>query len=275
MCEIKLSELINIQTPSEYKFHAARQNGVGEHPLDVFVRNKDEWFGWNTWRNPKNEFTRKYIFSLIDFYPEVDTWLFGGIYEVLERNNTPNTHGYKIKELTEYSHFVGRLKIKSEKPSRGRAFYLEHHFDKMIVSEILKKTYTGELFPGYENINHDFNKLIPIFKNENQDWKGALLNVKGIYAIFDKSNGKKYVGSAYGADGIWSRWSCYIGTGHGWNDELTKLIKQNGFEYAINNFKITLLEYRPMKSDDKTIILREGYWKEVLLSRGEFGYNKN
>jgi hypothetical protein len=35
------------------------------------------------------------------------------------------------------------------------------------------------------------------------------------------------------------------------------------------------LEYRAMKTDDKTIFERESYWKEVLLTRGNFGYNKN
>ena len=89
------------------------------------------------------------------------------------------------------------------------------------------------------------------------------------------SDGKKYVGSAYGEHGIWSRWSCYIGTGHGWNDELTQLISVQGYDYAKSNFKISLLEYRPMKTDDKIIIEREGFWKNVLLSRTSFGYNKN
>ena len=79
---------------------------------------------------------------------------------------------YKIKELEEYSAYVGRLKIKLEKPARGRAFYLESQIDKMEVSEILKKPYSGEVSPDYENINHDFNLLLPIFKNENADWKG-------------------------------------------------------------------------------------------------------
>lgn len=274
MTEIPITKIIKIDDPTKFKFHAARWNGV-DQPLDVYVRNKEEWFGWNTWYNTKNEFSRQYIFSLIDFYPETDMWLFGGIYEVLKRNNIPNSDSYEIEELSEYSAYIGRLKVNLEKPSRGRAFYLEHHISNMKVAEILKQPYSGAIFPGYENINHDFDILIPVFENEKLDWKAALENVKGVYVIIDKSNGKKYVGSAYGDSGIWSRWSCYIGTGHGWNDELTKVINQEGFDYAKNNFRISLLEYRSMKVDDQVIIERESYWKEALLSRGEFGYNKN
>ena len=83
-----------------------------------------------------------------------------------------------------------------------------------------------------------------------------------------------YVGSAYGEAGIWSRWCCYIGTGHGWNDELTKLIKQFGIDYARENFQLSVLEHMPMRTDDSKIINREKHWKQVLRTR-EFGYNKN
>lgn len=274
MKKIPINAILKIQNPTEYKFHCARWNGKYQ-PLDVFVENENGWFKWNTWRGSKDEFTRKYIFSLIDFYPENNTWLFGGIYEVTDRANKPNSHSYKIKEIEEYKNLVGRLKVHLPKPSRGRSFYLENYIDDMSIHEILKETYSGEQFPGYENIDHDFSHLIPIFKNQKSDWKTALSNIKGVYVIFDMNNGKKYVGSAYGEHGIWSRWSCYIGTGHGWNDELTQLISVQGYDYAKSNFKISLLEYRPMKTDDKIIIEREGFWKNVLLSRTSFGYNKN
>ena len=195
MTEIPISQIIKIDEPRKFKFHAARWNGDSQ-PLDVYVRDKKEWLLWNTWRSSKDEFSRQYIFSLIDFYPENDMWLFGGIYEVVKRNESPNSHSYEINELIEYSAYVGRLKVKLEKPSRGRAFYLEHHIDKMKVAEVLKQPYSGAVFPGYENINHDFSVLAPIFKNEKPDWKSALKNIKGVYVIMDKSNGKKYVGSA-------------------------------------------------------------------------------
>ncbi len=274
MVEIPISKIIQVDEPSKFKFHAARWNGY-DQPLDVYVRNKKEWFEWNAWRNNKNEFSREYIFSLIDFYPEKDTWLFGGIYKVLKRNNVPMAHSYEIEGLTEYSPYIGRLKVKLKKPPRGRAFYLENYLNKMKVSEILKQPYSGALFPGYENINHDFNILAPIFENQKSDWKAALENVKGVYVIMDKNTGKAYVGSAYGESGIWSRWSCYIDTGHGGNEELIKVIKKESLDYSRNNFRLSLLEYRSMKVDDKIIQDRERYWKEVFISRGQFGYNKN
>ena len=274
MAAIPVTDIIRIDAPKRFKLHAARWNKI-DQPLDVFVRDRVEWFGWNTWRNDKDEFSREFIFSLMDFYPESDMWLFGGIYKVLKRNPVVRNHSCEIEELPEYSAYLGRLKIRLKKPSRGRAFYLENYLGQMTVSEILKEPYSGESFPGYENINHDFRTLAPIFKNENRDWKAALANVKGVYVITDKSNGKRYVGSAYGDTGIWSRWSCYIGTGHGWNDELTKLIKDKGFNHALGSFKLALLEYRPMKVEDKIIIEREGYWKDVFFSRGKYGYNRN
>jgi len=275
MNDIPVTNIIAVDNPQEYKFHAARL-AEGVQPLDAYVQNKDEWLNWNRWRGTKNEFNRKYIFSLMDFYHESDMWLFGGIYEVLSSSEKPNDRSYEIAELKQYACYTGRLKISLPRPSRGRAFYLENHLDKMQVAEILKQPYSGEVFPGYENINHAFSMLVPIFKNQNPDWKAALENVKGVYVITDISNSKRYVGAAYGSDGIWSRWDCYMGTGHGWNDELTKIIAQQGIEYATSNFSLSLLEYRSMKTDDHVIIEREAFWKELLLSRrGAFGYNKN
>jgi hypothetical protein len=74
---------------------------------------------------------------------------------------------------------------------------------------------------------------------------------------------------------LWQRWGCYIDTGgHGGNDELTELIDKRGIEYARKNFRLSLLEHRPARTDDDVIIERETYWKKALLSR-EFGYNRN
>ena len=269
--KIKISDLLELGELKNYKLHFATHSGV-DHPLDVFVRNENEWKEWNSYKGDKNIWTRTYVFSLIKYYYEKNKWLFGGIFEVISRREKY----YEIKLTKKYNALTGRLMIDFHHYFKSRHAFLENHYDKMVISEILKEKYNGVYFPGYENINIDFSNLEQIFKNEKKDWKASLQNVKGVYVIFDKSNGKKYVGSAYGDSGIWSRWACYIGTGHGYNDELTKLIKEKTIDYARENFVFSLLEYRPMKTDDKTVISRESFWKKLFLSGNEkFGYNKN
>lgn len=271
---IALRTVLPVLDPQEYKVHLASWNGE-THPLDVFVRDRNEWKVWNTWRYGKDRFNLPYVFSLIRFYHEPDTWLFGGIYKVISRSPENYSHSYEVELDPTATEFIGRLKIRFER-QRNDSIRLQNVYSKMVVSEILREPYSGEQFPGYENINHDFGTLEAVYLSTKPDWKAALENVKGVYLISDKSNGKRYVGSVYGASGLWQRWECYISTGgHGGNDELTKLIQEEGIEYARKNFRVALLEYRPARTHDDVIIERENYWKEALLSRGKFGYNLN
>lgn len=90
----------------------------------------------------------------------------------------------------------------------------------------------------------------------------------------DKSNGRKYIGSAYNTGGIWSRWKQYANTGHGGNIGLTE-IDSFSISYARENFKITLIEAMSFKTGDDFIIERKCFWKKALLTGKDFGYNKN
>ncbi len=84
---------------------------------------------------------------------------------------------------------------------------------------------------------------------------------------------KQYVGSAYGEDCIWQRWSEYVKNGHGGNIDLKNLLNTNGQNYK-TNFKYFILEVWNMNLGKDYIIQRENYWKEVLMSR-QFGLNSN
>ena len=273
--DILLSQVLPIENPKSYKLHLACENEFSDKPLDVFVRSRTEWDGWNRWRGNRDDFSRDFVFSLIEFYPEKDRWLFGGAYRVLSREAVNKSESYKIELLESSSSLIGRLKIALKRPGRIRALNLDNHYENLVVSEILPATYTGESFLGYEKIDIPFPMLESIFAIQRPDWKAALENVKGVYLITDCHNGKRYIGSAYGDTGIWSRWSCYVETGHGYNDVLTEIMATHGIDYARKNFRFVLLEYAPMKTADYVIITREGYWKTALLTRGQYGYNKN
>lgn len=268
--EIALQDILNIEAPKEYKLHLASWNGEC-HPLDEFVVDRTKWLHWNEWRGRRNDWTRPRILSFIQFYPKADAWLFGGVFEVVERRSDR----YILKPVATFEKYVGRLLAAFHRHSgmRGRAFKLESCLSYFTVTEILPEVYSGESFPGFENINHDFGTLEAVFRMQRADWKAALENVKGVYVIADKSNGRQYVGSAYGDTGMWSRWLCYMRTGHGWNDELVELISQKGLKYARENFRFSIVDVMVKSTPDETVLHREAHWKTALVTR-EHGYNK-
>ena len=277
---IKLNSILNLSETDlqNYKLHLAAWNGYA-HPLDVFSRDREEWKGWNEWRGNKDEFNREFIISLIPDYHRPGKYIFGGVFRVVERyqDYIDTEVGYKVEWADQYKELIGRLVVDFYRYQglRGRAFIFANYINDMTVSEITEKPYGGIDFPGYENILLPFDMLELLVLNQKQDWITALGNVKGVYVICDKSNGKKYVGSAYNGAGIWSRWSCYASTGHGYNDDLVTVIEKEGIDYARKNFQFSVLEVISMRADDSYVVERESFWKDVLLTRTQFGYNKN
>ena len=130
-------------------------------------------------------------------------------------------------------------------------------------------------FPGFEDIDLSFEELEALVRNSRPDWKAALASIKGIYLISDIRTGKRYVGSAYGDQGIWSRWSNYVATGHGGNKELRALIKDPTLEYCRKSFRFARWNTAASSTPDEVILGREAFWKRILLSRGELGLNWN
>lgn len=269
---IGLNDILSIAEPGEFKLHLAGMNDDETHPLDEYLKDEKLWIGWNEWRGNKNDWNRPYILSFMEYYPRTDAWLFGGGFRVKSRLPTK----YVLEPIGELEKYKYRLVASFHRYQgmRGRAFLLENFLKDIVVSELLHDRYAGEQFCGVEKIDHGFNELEAIFKRERPDWKAALLNMKGVYAISDKSNGKHYVGAAYGDAGIWSRWSCYMGTCHGWNDGLVTLLKKKGPAYARTNFRFCVLEAMLSSTSDEHVLAREAHWKRTLLAR-EHGYNGN
>jgi hypothetical protein len=267
---ILLRNIWPIAAPQEYKLHFARWNK--EHqPLDVWVRDPLEWQEWQAYRPMRDDFNRPFIFSLMQFYHEPDTWLFGGIFEVLERR--PDR--YEVRLMEEGAGFIGRLKMRSSYRERATRVFFENHYGGLEVTEILREPYSGRPFPGFESIDLSFEELEALVRNNRADWRGALANTKGIYLITDTETGKRYVGSAYGESGIWSRWQSYVESGHGGNVELRKLVSDPTLAYCRKAFRFALLETRPAPTPDEFILAREDYWKRILFTRGEEGMNRN
>ena len=268
--KIMLSDIWKIDSLTSYKAHFARWNGHSQ-PLDVWARDKEEWQGWQEYRPVKDDFNRQYIFSLVQMYHESDIWLFGGVFRVLQRH----ADRYSVELSEQGKGFIGRLKLRSDYRMRATRVKFENHYPIFEIQEILSEPYSGRIFPGFENIDLSFGELETIVQNSRPDWRAALASVKGVYMISDTITGKRYVGSAYGDQGIWSRWCEYAETGHGSNVELRALVSEPTLEYCRKAFRFALLEHRPMATSDTAVINRESFWKSILLTRGNSGLNRN
>ena len=132
MKEIALSLIFRDLNPNSYKVHFARRAGSTE-PLNEYIADFEYWKDWNRYSKSKDDFNREYIFSLINFFPERDTWLFGGIWRVKSRDMSKVPYPYEVELVDDYSEFIGRLKIKYVYKDRGTRVRLENHFDNMIV----------------------------------------------------------------------------------------------------------------------------------------------
>jgi hypothetical protein len=160
-----------------------------------------------------------------------------------------------------YSAWKGRLVINWPGGERSWSHWASKN--KLLVDAILEEDSVEPPMPEWRQFS--------IFGNELRaslwpSWQRKLSEWRGIYLIFDTSDGKGYVGSAYGAENLLGRWRVYADSGHGGN----KLLK--GRNPA--NFKFSILERVSPDMLPSDVIALETSWKS-RLSTLTHGLNDN
>ena len=234
---IKLIDLIKSTgiEISDYKIHCAIDTSKNNLPLEKFFAGEFQQYQEH---QTKKNFNKPYILSLI--YLGANKWLFSGLWKCLGvskkqiKKNGIFFYKYNTELTNGLEHLTGRAIISFEKNFRASYLIGSKYEDQLYLSELREEVMSVGDFPGYNSICLSFNILKLIINQQNSSWKGALSNVSGIYIITDTKTGKHYIGSAYGGEGLWQRWSVYSRTGHGNNKELKKLLNTNSKEYAEN-----------------------------------------
>lgn len=248
--------------------------------LDFLLSDNDRWMEMNCWKSKQannNYSDAEYVLSFAQYYPYGSNYyMFGGLYKI--EKLIPEVYdqiGYKLNLQEEFKEYIKRLIIKLDRPV-GRDIYNKpfENVQRDFNPEIYELTSSERLydFKGYNNVLLSHNDLQIIAKYEAPEWKNALESVKGIYIITDKSNGKIYIGSATGKDGIWGRWCSYAKGLTGGNDDFEKILKEKGKKYIKDNFTYAILEIFDIKSKDDYILKREYFWMNVFQTK-KFGMN--
>jgi hypothetical protein len=267
---LTFKEVLSLKTDilDKYKVKYVRHKDNRKQYREL-IKDRDELLKYQADQS-KNVFEKcDYIASFVGI--EQSRAVFIGMFKV--DGIKENSHGYEyvLNEIDGFDDFKERLVIDWGKSAITWHQWMDSN-PKDIV-ELLPKGYLGE-FPGLLDFTLDYTELNKLGENlsANREWYLQLSSINGIYLILDKVTGNQYIGSAYGKDGIWQRWSEYSKTGHGGNELLKGLCLIDNQYYK--NFQFTILQSLPSNLSSKDVIAVENLYKKKLGTK-VFGLNKN
>lgn len=193
-------------------------------------------------------------------YIEMKAFGMKGFTEEEERDR-PSVLWFDLVPTEFYASWKGKLVVAWPPP--GRSWWRRAHKNDMSILAILEDSALDTAMPRWNEVNIKWDQLGVLPKR----WKSKLEEWRGIYYIFDTSDGKGYVGSAYSESNLLGRWLNYAASGHGGNSFLRKRDPRN--------FRFTILQRVSPDMDMNDVIRIEGTWKERLHTRAPYGLNDN
>ena len=112
-----------------------------------------------------------------------------------------------------YIQWKGKLIIGWPPPERS--WWRRAHRNEIPILAILEDSALDASMPEWNKMVLTWEELAILPKH----WQSTLSHWRGIYYIYDVSDGKGYVGSAYGKDNLLGRWRCYADIG--WRKHFT------------------------------------------------------
>lgn len=165
-------------------------------------------------------------------------------------------------QLTDfYSEWTGRLVV--DWPPPERSWWRRADRNIIRVAAILNESALESPVPNWNQIVLTHEELSVL----SGLWRAKLVEWRAVYYIFDVSDGKGYVGSAYGKDNLLGRFSEYAVSGHGGN----RLLRNRD----PRNFRFSILQRLDPDLDPEDVIAIENSWKARLHTRTPFGLNDN
>jgi GIY-YIG catalytic domain len=162
-----------------------------------------------------------------------------------------------------YAHWKGKLIIGWPPLDKNWHRWAHKPKNEMPVIAVLEDSALNSGMPEWHEIDLRWEQLSLL----PTSWKLKLQQWRGIYYVVDTSDGKGYVGSAYGKNNLLGRWQNYAARGDGGN----RLLRQRDRR----NFRFTILELDAPNRDASDVVRLESSWKARLHTRKPHGLNDN
>jgi hypothetical protein len=178
-----------------------------------------------------------------------------------DENSSASVLWFNLTLTDFYAHWKGRLIIGW--PTPERQWWRRAHSNEFPVLAVLEDSALVTAMPKWDEIEFTWEQLSIL----PTSWKSTLSQWRGIYYIFDISDRKGYIGSAYGESNLLGRWLNYAASGHGGNSLLRHRDPRN--------FRFTILQLVSQDLESDKVIRLEGSWKHRLHTRVPHGLNDN
>lgn len=116
-----------------------------------------------------------------------------------------------------YEQWKGKLIVTWPPPER--AWWRSAHLNEIPVLAILEESAFDSAMTDWKKIDLGWDELRMLTSR----WRSAMSQWRGIYLIFDQSDGKRYVGSAYGSENILGRWLSHAAPSAAWQNRRSAL----------------------------------------------------
>lgn len=282
---MNFSDIIKLHNLNPTEFRLMRHGYKEINPLDAFQNDRKIFDAYQSFQSKSKFKNAKYIASFAPYHG--NQALFLGVWsiqdEIIPNSKAPakqlklvERFGWPLKGSYYLLTEVDSFKNLSERLVIDWGGSTVSWVQKITNKPVIAIFPPGSIkeFENYESTILTYSDVKSMTDNitSNPTWYNALKSVNGIYCITDTYNGKLYIGSAYGKQGIWRRWKQYAETGHGGNKLLMDLLRKN--PNRIKKFQFSVLEILPATSTPDDAIYKENLWKNKLGSRIN-GYNDN
>jgi hypothetical protein len=178
-----------------------------------------------------------------------------------EKNPRDVCRWFELERTRFRESWQGRLVVGWPPPERS--WWRRSHKNELAVLAVREESALSEGMAEWTELELAWKELSLL----PTSWKAALQQWRGVYFIFDSSDGKGYVGSAYGKDNLLGRWLNYAASGHGGNVLLRKRDPAN--------LHFSILQLTSPDMDASEVVRLEATWKRRLHTRGPDGLNDN
>lgn len=201
-------------------------------------------------------------FRAASVYQELNS--FGGTIwftEEMANQGRATVEWFNLTATDFYSSWKGKLVVNWPPPERS--WWRRAQNNDFSIHAIREESAFDAGMPEWDEINLTWEEL----KILPTRWKQLMSQWRGIYYIFDVSDCKGYVGSAYGESNLIGRWENYGATGHGGN----KLLRNRDPV----NFRFSILQRVSPDLAVSDVVRIETSWKERLHTYAPQGLNDN